>query len=208
MPKSAVIVANGTPPRPAILRRELECADFILAADGGANHLITVGIEPHAVIGDFDSIDTALPGAIPRIHAPDQNRTDLEKAVNYCRTEGYGAITLIAATGDRLDHTFAALALVCKYSLRLVDDRGEAVCVRGPGQLTLAIEPVRTVSLMPCGPVKGLTTKGLKWDLQGADFSFAERDGTSNVAGCSPVEVSVESGYLLVYTHHASDEQY
>ncbi len=206
-PNTAVIVANGTLPRPELMRRELERAEYILAADGGANLLAQLGIEPHAVIGDFDSIDAvAISAAVLRINAPDQNYTDLEKAVLYCRSLGYTAITLLGATGNRLDHTFAALAILCKYDLRLVDDVGTAVCVCGPNHVKFTAALRTTVSLLPCGPVSGLNTSGLKWNLHDADFSFAQRDGTSNEAIAASIEVSVGSGYVIVYLHHAVRE--
>ena len=178
MPRSGLIVGNGTLPRDAILRREIARAEFVLAADGGANRLIARGLQPNAVLGDFDSADVSnLPESVQRIPAPDQNHTDLDKAIVYLQGEGYDAITITGVTGDRLDHTFAALALVCRYKVRLVDDVGQAICVTGPGMVEIPTFAGQTVSLLPCGLVSGLTTVNLKWNLRGAEFNFSERDG-------------------------------
>jgi thiamine pyrophosphokinase len=203
MTRNAIVVANGTLPRASIVRAEIASAVFVLAADGGANSLQALGITPDAVIGDLDSISVALPSTVQVIDAPDQDRTDLDKAVGYLIEEGYETISILGATGDRLDHTFAALAIVCKYEARLVDDIGVAVSVRGPGHVAIQTEPGRTVSLLPCGKVIGLTTVGLKWNLVDENFDFAERDGTSNVATANTVEVALQHGLVIVYAHHA-----
>jgi thiamine pyrophosphokinase len=200
--RRAVVVANGTLPRASILREEIAPSDFVLAADGGANGLLALGIVPNAVIGDLDSVTIDLPDSVEVIRAPNQDRTDLDKAVGYLIDEGYESISILGATGDRLDHTFAALAIVCKYNVRLVDDVGVAVSVRGPDHVSISTRAGRTVSLLPCGKVTGLTTLNLKWNLIDEDFPFAVRDGTSNVATADTVEVALQHGLIVVYAHH------
>ena len=203
MARCAVVIANGTLPRESIVRAEIAAADFVLAADGGANALSALGIVPNAVLGDLDSLAVELPDGVEILEAPDQDRTDLDKAVGYLVDEGFEVISILGATGDRLDHTFGALAVVCRYDARLVDDIGVAVSVRGPSHVTLETRTGCTVSLLPCGKVTGLTTVNLKWNLQDAEFDFAVRDGTSNVAMADTIEVAMQYGLLIVYTHHA-----
>jgi thiamine pyrophosphokinase len=202
VPRRAIVIANGDLPRESIVRRALASAQFVLAADGGANALQAMGIAPDAVIGDLDSLTVSLPDGVEIVPAPDQDRTDLDKAVGYLRERGYDDITILGATGNRLDHTFGALAVVARHAVRLIDDIGTAQSVCGPGTLRLATEPGRTVSLLPCGQVTGLTTCGLKWELTNADFHFAQRDGTSNMAMTDRVEVTVGQGIVIVYVHH------
>jgi thiamine pyrophosphokinase len=202
MQDSALVVANGILPDEKIVRSEIDRAHFVLAADGGADKLLAIGVVPDAVLGDFDSMTSNPPEAVQRISAPDQDATDLEKSVRYLNERGFSEITIIGVTGDRLDHTFGALGVVCKYDVRLVDNIGTARCIKGPGSITLDTEPGQTVSLMPCGSVSGLTTSGLKWPLSGGQFNFGERDGTSNVATGKTVEVEITSGMLIVYIHH------
>ena len=36
--------------------------DLILAADGGYRHCCTVGLQPHLLLGDFDSLDVGRRG--------------------------------------------------------------------------------------------------------------------------------------------------
>lgn len=204
MPRSAIVIANGTLPRESIVRDEIARVEFVLAADGGANQLHKLGIVPDAILGDMDSLTTPVPDGVELIPAPDQDRTDLDKAVAYLVDAGFDPITIIGATGDRLDHTFGALAIVARCGVRLVDDVGIALRIQGPGDIVIAASPGRTVSLLPCGVVCGLTTANLKWNLHRADFSFGEQDGTSNVATGDRIEVSVRKGTVIVYLHHVA----
>ncbi|MGD9200640.1 MAG: thiamine diphosphokinase, partial [Chitinispirillia bacterium] len=61
-------------------------SDLIIAADGGARHLSVLGIKPHIIIGDMDSIDRSLwenDVSIERIVVQEEkNKTDTELAVN------------------------------------------------------------------------------------------------------------------------------
>lgn len=90
------------------LARPIDASDFILAADGGLVHLQKLGLMPHGIIGDFDSL-----GYIPQnaqVFPVEKDDTDSMLAVRrglelgFRRFEIYGALD-----GDRLDHTIANL---------------------------------------------------------------------------------------------------
>lgn len=203
-PLRALIVANGSLPNEALVRAEIDSADYTLAADGGANSLHALGMTCHAIIGDFDSIDAdALPG-IERIPTPDQEHTDLDKAIEHLITIGYRQIAMIGVTGTRLDHSFGALEMLIKYGrialLRLIDDVGCA-CLAGD-EVTFNVVPGQTVSLLPIGTVESVNTEGLKWNLKGEKLASGVRDGISNVALGDSVTVRTRGGNLVVYLHH------
>src|SRR6266545_4130670 len=100
MPR-AVILANGTPPPLAAIRRAISTSDLFVCADGGANTARDLGLRPGALIGDFDS---ATPETlahfrdVPQIRDTDLERTDLEKAILYALDRGpFEEITLLGA---------------------------------------------------------------------------------------------------------------
>lgn len=200
----ALVVANGDLPELRIAAALAE-ADYVLAADGGANALIALGIVPNAVLGDFDSLTISLPESVERIDAPDQNFTDLDKAVGYLLGLGAQRITLAGATGKRLDHTFGTLCVLAKYgrrvSLTLLDNIGAAFLVDKKAEFPTVRAQI--VSLLPLGPAGPITTTGLKWNLDGETLSPGVRDGISNQATGSHVTVSCGAGDLIVYVHHA-----
>ena len=53
-----IIFANGELPELEKARSLLQHADYIICADGGTRHALSLGLTPHLVIGDMDSIET------------------------------------------------------------------------------------------------------------------------------------------------------
>ncbi len=56
MPKRALVIANGEPPKKQLLQSLAREANLIICADGGANAALKAGIVPQAIVGDLDSI--------------------------------------------------------------------------------------------------------------------------------------------------------
>ena len=87
----------------------------------GANHLAAIGLRPAAVIGDLDSIRSGIRAWVGEnrlVHRPDQNRTDLDKALDFAFAElGLARLTVLAATGGRCDHEQANLGLLARLGL-------------------------------------------------------------------------------------------
>lgn len=110
-----LLVANGDfLPREIIL--EIAQDKRMIALDGAYDRLIRLGIQPAILLGDFDSI-TALPHqpGLTIIPAPDQLHTDLTKAIHYCDSQSAKRITIICATGGRLDHHEGAMRNLRTY---------------------------------------------------------------------------------------------
>ena len=59
--------------------------------------------------------------------------------------------------------------------------------------------PVGTVvSLVAIGPCEGVSTRGLRWELEEASLAFSAR-GVHNEIARPPAQVSVRSGDLLLF---------
>ena len=85
--KEAALVVNGEfPKKPSIIEKIKE-SKVIIATDGAANLLSEHGINPHYVIGDLDSINNDNDYNV--IETPDQSKTDLEKALDWCIDNNY-----------------------------------------------------------------------------------------------------------------------
>ena len=88
MTSSALLICNGTPPTRTLARRLAARAELIVAADGGANIALRLGLRPDVIIGDLDSIKPASRKACASsliIQVKRQDNTDLEKALDYLR---------------------------------------------------------------------------------------------------------------------------
>ena len=213
----AVLVAGGPlPPAQATLLQtrleDINAQTVLVGVDGGAAHLLALGTVPHYVTGDFDSLlpeDQAYLAACGAqiVPTPDQDYTDLDKALAFVRTLGaMQKIQIWAATGGRIDHAYSVLSAVLKHGrgadaprLVLRDEWGQTRPVP-PGAMTLENQiPGRTLSLITLGPVTGITTTGVQWPLTNETLAPGVRDGTLNRITEETVTVSYKSGDLLLF---------
>jgi thiamine pyrophosphokinase len=202
---AALIVGNGDPPSPDLLRCLMAPRPLLLCADGGANAVAACGYVPDFIVGDLDSVAAAVRGAVPagrviRVDADDTG-TDLQKALHHAVHLGVGRATLTGVTGRRTDHTLWNLGLLRRFGarlqLRIVDDYCEIRLVRGCVRFWAPLG--QKVSLSPfSGAATGVWTQGLRFALRGESLAAGVRDGISNEVVASPVQVSVEAGDLLV----------
>jgi thiamine pyrophosphokinase len=179
-----VLLANGPFPAHQTPLDSLKSAGTIICTDGSGDKLLQWGRSPTVLIGDNDS--TALqPQDISGHHVsnPDQNTTDLEKALNWCIEHNLSPLTILGATGDREDHTLTNLLLLNKYrqalDLRMITDHATITCHEG--SRTFRSWQGQTVSLLPLQPIRRLSTKGLQYSLNDEPLIPSGR-GMSNVA--------------------------
>ncbi|MDX1931143.1 MAG: thiamine diphosphokinase [Capsulimonadales bacterium] len=209
----AVLVANGVLTDEAALRLRVAAADadLLVGVDGGTYHLLRLGLLPHAVTGDFDSLAETdrrrlAEQGVRVFPTPDQDYTDLDKAIAASLAEfGATKIRVFAATQGRLDHVFSVLSTIIKYGdradLRLVDEDGETWLVRRSVTISDRTLPGRTLSLLAMGRVEGITLTGVRWPLTGESLEPGVRDGTLNLVTEETVSLSVTSGPLLLMLH-------
>lgn len=201
----ALIVGNGEPPSKALFAERMsDTKTMLICADGGVNTAAEYGYTPALVIGDLDSLGDAARAAVPddlQISVIDQNATDMEKALHHAVTKGVTTADLIGFTGRRTDHTLWNLSQLKTFAdrieLRLLDDYCEIRLV-SPGGIRFDADSGQKLSLCPfAGPVSGIETRGLKWELLG-DTLGPERAGISNEVTAGPVEIRVGEGDLLL----------
>ena len=209
-----VIFANGELPDLDAARALLQPGDYLIAADGGANHLLKMGILPELVIGDLDSLDEdtlfQLTSAEVNIeqYSEDKDETDIELALRYAVELGPSAILIVGALGGRLDQTLANLSILTdpllpKIDIRLDDGVEEVFFCRATaekwGQAEVQGRSGDAVSLIPWhGPVGGVATEGLQWPLYGETLYPEKSRGISNVMLGETASLKIEKGLLLV----------
>jgi len=186
-----------------------EQSELIIAVDGGAHHCRTLGIIPHILLGDLDSIDSALlhsyeqNNVIIHRHPVAKDKTDLELALDLAITEQATRITIFAALGGRWDMSFANLFLLAapEYAgveILLIEQRSTIGVCRGGKEQILTFPAGTTVSLLPInGDATGVTLTGFKYPLTGQNLKFTSSQGISNILLQPPGTVVVESGIVL-----------
>jgi thiamine pyrophosphokinase len=204
----AVIFANGQLSRPIVLQPD----DLIIAADGGTHHCLGLGIQPHVVIGDLDSVREdelealSASGAEIITYPTRKDFTDLELAVLEARKRGADRILLLAALGARWDQSLANLLLPAALpglDISLLDGHQEIHFARPGMSLTISGRPGDTVSLIPLGgDAYGISTSGLEYPLHQEMLRFGSTRGISNVLLAESASVRLTAGLLLCAVIH------
>lgn len=206
-PQRALLFANGQLETTGWLDPYIQPEDFLVAVDGGYQYLKGMGILPHLVIGDLDSIaaeDLKILQAegIEILKFPaEKDQTDLEIALDTASQRGYRVLRVIAALGGRIDQTLANLFLLELPSLDGCDVRfenglNEAFLIRE--HALVQGNPGDTISLIPLGgPVSGITTQGLSYPLHDETLHPHHSHGISNVLEHPPAAISIQGGRLL-----------
>jgi thiamine pyrophosphokinase len=206
----AILFANGGYTRPAALRPD----DLIIAADGGARHCLNLGLTPHLVVGDFDSIDedqltTLRQAGVELVQYPtNKDFTDLELALRHARQNGADEILVLAALGGRWDQTLANVLLpaakdFASLKIRLIDGSQEISLIHAGQRLEILGRPGDTVSLIPLqGDAHGITTQALEYPLNCETLHFGSTRGVSNVLVEERAWVALEQGLLLCVVIH------
>lgn len=206
-PQKALIIANGIQPNISLVKKIVSTVDYIICADGGANHALKMRIKPDVIIGDIDSITPKTKNFyqnVPIIFAGDRDSTDLEKAIKFCVERNIKIIDIIGATGDRIDHTIGNLGCFKKFgkkvNLKIIDPAGELFLVRKNIKLNTIVR--KNISLIPLDRCEGVTTINLQYTLKNDTLELGVREGTSNKSTSDYIKVSIKSGTLLLYQFH------
>lgn len=181
----------------------MEGAALVVAADGGADKALALGVHVDAVIGDFDSVSDEARASLPSERfqpAPAPDATDLQKAIAFCVERGCDSVDVVAAGGGRADHALANLSVLPLFRgrarVRIHDDLFEVSLVEGTVSIDAA--PGTVVSLIAIGVCRGVTTTGLRWDLEDYTLPFSPI-GIHNEIATSPASVAVAEGDLLLF---------
>jgi thiamine pyrophosphokinase len=194
----SVTLAGGGPISARDLALALARAPVAVAADGGADRLLRLGVTPQAVIGDMDSISDAAKAVIPANHlhrVAEQVTTDFDKAL---REIAAPLILALGFAGARLDHGLAAMStLIARVERRCILIGPKDVAFAAPAQLTLALQPGDPLSLFPLAAVTGSST-GLEWPIDGIRFAPDGMIGTSNRVTARRVDLTFDQRGMLV----------
>jgi thiamine pyrophosphokinase len=205
-----VIFANGDLTQPDLVRACVRPTDRIFCADGGTRHVLALGLTPHVIIGDLDSLPPDLAtemeaaGVVIHRHPARKDQTDLELALALAITECPDEILFLTALGGRLDQMLANILLLTRpeYAparLSLTDGTQWATLLRPHQSIIIAGRPGDTLSLIPLTPtVSRVTLTGVQWPLNRVTLSLGSTWTISNTLAASQAEVQIGEGMVLV----------
>jgi thiamine pyrophosphokinase len=200
---TVLIFAGGDSP-PDTLAGELPEADLTIAADSVYDVAVAAGFPVDVLVGDMDSIATeVIPGhVIVERHSPDKDATDLELALEKVMAERPGRVVVVGGAGGRFDHELATAGLLCSAQWALIEeidwvtDRGWSHVIWN--RRIIHGDVGALISLIPMGgPAKGVSTKGLRWDLTEATLHPGTTWGVSNEFSGPVADIRLDEGCLL-----------
>lgn len=198
-----LLIGNGEEVPPRLLKALTQHADYVLAADGGADKALRAGVIPDGVIGDLDSVSARtqklLAGKI--IHVPTQENTDLEKALRWAVKHNFTEITLVGFVGDRWDFAIGNLLTLATWARKL------SITVAGnkwrmyplTKSTTFACKPYKRASLIPLKMCTDVTLTGFQYPLKNARLAPGTTRTLSNQTVGIQCSVSFARGVMLVY---------
>ncbi|MCL2401097.1 MAG: thiamine diphosphokinase [Oscillospiraceae bacterium] len=177
--------------------------DYIIAADGGFAALISRGVAPDIVVGDFDSLGEIPDHPNVAISPEEKDDTDMRIAVDHGLTRGCNAFIIDGGLGGRLDHTLANMQLLTYIAKKNATGVliGHDICVTAVANGTIRFSPGASggVSVFCAGDrAEGVTITGLKYALQNGVLTGDYPIGVSNECIGERAEISVCNGMLIV----------
>jgi len=190
--------------------------NILLACDGACNRFQELNLRPDIILGDFDSVRdpnywgitaenvSAYRGreGVLIVPTPNQDYTDLEKAIHYADAHQATELIIVTETIGRQDHTLYNLRLLRKYhrverpmwlltSLEMCEFvRDRRVVIEGPIGLS--------VSLMAF-PAGSFTSQGLRYEGQDLALRFAEQDSICNELASTAATIEIQGDILVIY---------
>lgn len=203
----ALIVANAPRESGVELPDSILASDpLIVALDGAMDGWPRSYPFPNIWLGDFDSCQNVNAHPVAeKIIAKDQFKTDLDKGIEYCLSQGIRDIQIIHATGGRLDHTLLNIRLLRKHfnpaiQLKIWDGCWEII-FGVDGEYILSGVAGDQCAVMGAPKGKILKSSGLCWEIASQtpyplDFGLSE-SACNQLSGAS-ASVWIEGEVLLM----------
>ncbi len=210
-----MVAGSPEPSSTALVTSLATAADYVIAADKGADALYAADVAPQVFVGDFDSVGKKA-AAWAHAHAAtdisfpaEKYATDLSLAIGCAAHEAarrHAALdlTVTCATGGRLDQQLAVVGLLAQApaaAARLVEDAFEMRVLTPAGTPTWDLGKAvagQTFSVIALAPATRVDIQGAKWPLKDYSLPLLADLGISNVVEQEGAKVTCKCGCLAV----------
>ena len=168
-----VVVGNGEFPTHTIPLNHLKNAGTIICTDGGADQLSPHNFTPDIIVGDMDSTKLKIENFKGLwISSPDQNRTDLQKTLDWCIANDLTEVTVLGIMGKREDHSLGNLHVLAEFSqkmnIQFITNYAVIYCIQG--KKTISSVAGQQISIVAIENIQSISTVGLKYELKNKQF--------------------------------------
>lgn len=185
------------------IQLNIDDTDLIIAADAGLGNLNEIGITPHYIVGDFDSLNYEPTGDNVIKHPVRKDETDTILAIDIGFEKGFKRFIIYGCVGGRLDHTYANI----QAAAYVTQKGGNAVFIGPDFNFTVIKDNyvkfsdknkgVISVFALSSTAIK-VTEKGLLYELDKEKLSPDYPLGVSNEFIGKESYVSVKDGTICI----------
>lgn len=198
-------VFTGGSIRPEYITERPEADDIVIAADSGYNNAKAMGLEPHLLVGDFDSLGKGnIPSGVKIVELPEEKDvTDTHVAIDAAIENGALQIVIIGGLDGRLDHTLSNLAILRDLFARniyavITDGVNRVRYIRSTSTL-IARSRFKYFSLIADDEkVKGVDVEGGKYPLKNGVIYRNRQYAVSNEITGNCALIAVKKGGLFI----------
>lgn len=179
---------------------------YIFCADGGLHHLNQLGLQANWIIGDFDSAPKPFNPVSNLLCLPtDKEETDTQVCVKKAIELGFRDITLVCASGGRIDHFLCNLSVLemawedAGAVCRLLNSQNE-ICYHPGGYYSYDLnQEYDYVSIIPLDEkLEDVTLKGLKYPLTHQTLYRHHMISISNETVASVFSIEIGKGKAFI----------
>ena len=206
--KEVVIISGGDISEGLILEHiNKEKEKIIIAVDKGLESLHNINVNPDYIIGDFDSVSKDILDKYSNTELvklnPIKDFTDTHMALKLAIDLKADTITILGATGKRIDHALANInimkeALEKDIKCKMIDTHNEIQLINSYTELEKNTK-YKYISLIPLtNKAEGITLKGFKYLLNNATLNIGHSIGVSNEQVDDIASINVSGGILIL----------
>ena len=194
--------------------------DKVFVVDKGLAYADVLEVVPNYIVGDFDTVNEVVLQAYERKiekgeiaayverHPAKKDATDTELAVFRAVEEHADKITILGATGNRLDHVLMNLGLLLQteragVECYIVDETNKVQLLSSEGKAYCNIRKEKQhgsyLSIIPMTAiVEGVTLEGVMYPLRNHTIYQGESLTVSNQILDNEAVISIKKGVVLV----------
>uniref|UniRef100_A0AAU7YJK8 Thiamine diphosphokinase n=2 Tax=unclassified Wolbachia TaxID=2640676 RepID=A0AAU7YJK8_9RICK len=201
----SIVVLNGEIPDSSFFKQDIP----VIAVDGGANKLLSIGVKPDLVIGDLDSINPNLRANLNTVYLPDQDYCDFSKAMAHLKTVKLLPSIVTGITGGAIDHIL--------QNINIFSSTDSIFYMPSPPMVGYALQKgisyfsslLKNTKISLLGiPKAQISTKGLQWELYLSNLAFPGKNSCFNRSLGNELSIEIHSGVCLamIYLEAVNDD--
>jgi thiamine pyrophosphokinase len=205
----ALILAGGELELSSDVIHIAKAANFIIAADSGIRHAQNLHLKPNLIVGDFDSASETDLSAFKDIpkkgFSTDKDWLDLEIALDEVLKLEPSKISVLGATGGRIDQTLAAILIASAHTARnisLHSGKQSIFFMQDEASMTLELAPNTLFSLLSLKDDAVMSVKNARYELEQFRLAYGVGLGVSNRVSQSPLQLDLSNGLIAIIVEH------